>query len=131
MLNVEIIKGSSDTFDKQEKFENMVNQFLRGHDVVNVEYKAYPVNTGREIREFQIAYITYNDDLGTGWESLFNHMSSNGYDIKDILQAALKATHMGVSIESIERIAEYYSEHDLIDDIVKEKDFEVKPDETI
>lgn len=131
MLNVEIIKGSVSTFEKQERFEEMVKKFLRGHNVVNIEFEAYPVVTGRELREVQIAYITYDDDLGTGWESLFNYMASNDYKIKDILQAALKATHMGVSIESIERIAEYYSEHDLIDDIVKEKDFEVKPDETI
>ncbi|MCQ9290672.1 hypothetical protein NQ016_03955 [Staphylococcus hyicus] len=130
-IQLEIIIGGLQNHESVQKFEDMVNRFLRNHKVINVEYKTNMVQTANSLKQNQIAFISYDDELDKDWKGLFNIFSSGNYELKDILKATLKATDVAVSNETIDKLANYYKNNDLISDLSNKLGIDIELDPNV
>ncbi|REH82330.1 hypothetical protein DOS74_03175 [Staphylococcus felis] len=128
---LEIIMGSYKNDESLQRFENMVNQFLRTHKIIDIEYKVNTSQENHSLKHTQIAYITYDDELENTWKGIFNHLVSSEYEYKDLLKAVLKVTDISIAESTIDKIVDYYENENMVVDLADELNIKIEEDETL
>ncbi|REH81364.1 hypothetical protein [Staphylococcus felis] len=128
---LEIIMGSYKNDESLQRFEDMVNQFLRTHKIINVEYKVNTSQENHSLKHTQIAYVTYDDELDNTWKGIFNQLVSSEYEYKDLLKAVLKVTDISIAESTIDKIVDYYENENMVVDLADELNIKIEEDETL